>query len=75
MTKQPPKKRKSLSPYVRFTGLAFQIGITIFLGNEFGRWLDAKLFPDADFFSKGLTLFAVFISVYAVITQAKKISK
>lgn len=75
MTKEKPQKKKSLNPFVRFTGIAFQIGLTIYLGSEFGKWLDEKFPNSLEIYTKGMTLFAVFIAMYSVISQVKKMSK
>lgn len=75
MTKEKPQKKKSLNPFVRFSGIAFQIGLTIYLGSEFGKWLDEKFPNSSEIYTKGMTLFAVFIAMYSVISQVKKMSK
>lgn len=67
------KPKKQLNPYLRFTSVAFQMGITIYLGNLLGKWLDSKY--DKSFWESTVTLFAVFIAMYQVISQVLKISK
>lgn len=49
------------------------MGVTIWLGNLLGQWLDAKF--DKDFWTSTVTLIAVFIAMYLVIAQVLKISK
>ena len=49
------------------------MGVTIYLGNLLGKWLDTKY--DKDFWESTTTLFAVFLAIYQVISQVIKISK
>ena len=65
--------RKKLSPYLSFTSVAFQMGGTIWLGNLLGEWLDAKY--QTSYWENIITLLAVFIAIYLVISQVLKISK
>lgn len=71
--KENQKQEKRLNPYIRFTSVAFQMGATIYLGNLLGKWLDNKY--DKDFWESIVTLFAVFLAIYQVISQVIKISK
>lgn len=71
--KENQKQEKQLNPYIRFTSVAFQMGATIYLGNLLGKWLDTKY--DKDFWESIVTLFAVFLAIYQVISQVIKISK
>ncbi|OEK06114.1 hypothetical protein A8C32_18970 [Flavivirga aquatica] len=66
------KPKKQLNPYIGFTTVAFQMGLTIYLGSELGNWLDLKY--DKAFWKPTLTLFSVFIAMYLVINQVVKIS-
>lgn len=70
---QQPKKGKAPSKFIRFTGVAFQMGGTIFLGNYFGKWLDGKY--NTDHWETIITMLAVFTSMYLVISQVIKLSK
>ncbi|TCK67774.1 putative F0F1-ATPase subunit (Ca2+/Mg2+ transporter) [Winogradskyella wandonensis] len=71
--KEKTKKDKAPSKFIRFTGTAFQMGGTIFLGNYFGKWLDTKY--GTDYLETTVTLFSVFAAMYMVIAQVIKISK
>ena len=68
------KPKKQLNPYIRFTSIAFQMGITIWLGSLLGSWLDINYGSDNQFYFKTITLIAVFIAMYAVIKQVTKIT-
>lgn len=49
------------------------MGATIYLGNVFGKWLDINY--NTSFWESLITLFAVFFSIYIVISQVLKLSK
>lgn len=66
MTQKP---RKQLNPYVRFTTIALQMGLTIYLGSKLGEWLDVKFDNKDQLYYKIVTLCSVFISIFAVIRQ------
>jgi len=68
-------KKKPLNKYIRFTSIAFQMGLTIYLGNLLGKWLDSEYLNDGELYSKICTLGAVFLAMYSVIHQVTKISK
>ncbi|MFL0100691.1 AtpZ/AtpI family protein [Tenacibaculum maritimum] len=68
-------KRKPLSKYIRFTGIAFQIGITIYAGSLLGEWLDNKYPNENQLYTKICTLIAVFAAMFSVIRQVTKISQ
>jgi membrane protein DedA with SNARE-associated domain len=67
------KASKTPNKFLRFTSVAFQMGGTIFLGNYFGEWLDAKY--NKDYWESTVTLISVFIAMYLVIAQVIKVSK
>ncbi len=73
--KEKPKKKKSnnsLKTAAVFTGIAAQMGITIFAGAYFGKWLDGEYPSDKKWFTMIFTLLAVGISLYAVLKQINK---
>ncbi len=49
------------------------MGGTIWLGNMLGAWLDTKY--QTNYWENIITLFAVFVAMYLVISQVLKISK
>ncbi|WP_038532759.1 AtpZ/AtpI family protein [Formosa agariphila] len=69
------QKKKPLSKYVRFTTMAIQMGLTIYLGSILGDWLDQKFETQNQLYFKIVTLFAVFIAMYSVIKQVLNITK
>ena len=71
--RQNNKDQKPPNKFIRFTSVGLQIGITIWLGNELGHWLDNRY--DKVYFEPIITLFSIFISLYLVISQVIKLSK
>ncbi len=68
-SKKPLKSNK----FIRFTSTGLQMGVTIWLGNEIGKWLDLKY--NKDFYESLITLASIFISIYFVISQVLTLSK
>jgi len=69
------KKKPKLNAFAKYSGIAFQMGITIYLGSLLGQWLDEKYENQDELFSKVVTLLAVFLSMYLVIKQVVRDSK
>lgn len=65
-------KKKPLNKYLRFSGIALQMGLTIYLGNKLGEWLDLKYENTNQLYTKICTLAAVFGAMYSVIRQVIK---
>jgi len=72
MTKKPTKK--PLNKYLRFSGIAIQMGLTIYLGSLLGKWLDSYFLNENQLFYKICTLFAVFGAMFSVIIQVIKLT-
>lgn len=72
-----PQKESKKQPnkYFRFSGIAIQMGLTIYLGNVLGKWLDYKFNNLDELYTKICTLAAVFGAMYSVIKQVSKLSK
>lgn len=72
-----PKKtsKNQLKQYARFSGIAIQMGVTIYLGSLLGEWLDKKYANPDGLYVKICTLAAVFIAMYSVIKQVINLSK
>lgn len=68
-------KQDKKNNFVVLTGVAIQMGVTIFLGAYFGKLLDEKYPSNKKWFTMGLTILAVVISLYVVISQLKKINE
>lgn len=72
MTNEPSKRPKSpLKNFAIFSGMAIQMGLTIFLFAYGGRWLDEKYNEGRKLYLIILTLLGVFIAIYVVLRQLK----
>lgn len=69
------KSNKPLKKYARFSGIAIQMGVTIYLGSKLGEWLDLKYVNENQLYTKICTLVAVFLAMISVILQVSKLSK
>jgi F0F1-type ATP synthase assembly protein I len=71
--KESKKPEKQLKNIAVLSGIAIQMGVTIYLFVIFGKWLDAKFDPTSKLFLITMTLLGVGISLYAVIKQVNRI--
>ena len=67
-------KKNQLNKYIRFTGIAFQMGATIYLGSLLGGWLDGEFPNENELYTKIVILLAVFGAMFSVIRQVTKMS-
>jgi len=65
---------KKGNKFIVLTGVGIQMMVTIFLGAYFGKMLDEKYPAEKKWFTIGLTLFAVFASLYLVVQQLKSLN-
>jgi F0F1-type ATP synthase assembly protein I len=70
--KNNKKSNNTLKSIAIFTGIAAQMGITIYLGAYFGKWLDVNYPSDKKWFTMIFTLIGVAISLYVVLKQLNK---
>lgn len=72
-----PQKPRDNSELLRaaasLSGIAIQMGATIYLGNLLGEWLDLKF--EKTYLEDTLTLLAVFLSMYLVIKKVINLNK
>ena len=68
MSRKPPNK------YLQLTGIAFQMGVTIYLATYAGKKLDLKYPNDKNWFTLGMTLVGLVVALTAVVIQSKKIN-
>lgn len=72
--KKDPKK-KPHNKWVVLMNIPFQMGVIIFAGVYFGKWLDDKQQNESALFTIIFSLLSVFIALYNVIQQVKNINK
>ncbi len=70
-----PDKGSQLRKYAALSGIAFQMGATIFLCAYAGKKLDAYYELEKQWFTMGLVIFGVTASIYVVIKQLDRINK
>ncbi|MFB0924815.1 MAG: AtpZ/AtpI family protein [Vicingaceae bacterium] len=69
-----PKKKSNntLKSVAVFTGIAAQMGVTIFAGAYLGKYLDIEYPSNKKWFTMIFTLLGVGISLYVVLKQLNK---
>lgn len=65
-------KKNQLKNWAIFTGIAFQMGATIFICAWIGKKLDEKYPMEKNWFTIGFVLFGLVASVYVVLKQLKR---
>lgn len=77
MEEKEPKKNKTsnLKNWAVFSGIAFQMGATIFICAWVGKKLDERYPSNKNWFTIGFVLFGTFASLYVVLKQLKNINK
>ena len=66
--------KKQPNKYIKFTSIALQMGLTIYLGSTLGEWLDQKYNTTNQIYYKVVTLIAVAVAMFSVIYQVIKIT-
>lgn len=70
----PKRQKNPLSKYLKLTGIAVQMGVTIYLAVYFGKKLD-QIYPnEKNWFTLGLTLVGLVVAMYMVVVQTKKLN-
>lgn len=67
-----PKKQRN--KFLALTGIAFQMGITIYLMVKLGKWLDLQYQRDYKLFTMIFTIVGVAVSLYAMNKQVQRIN-
>lgn len=67
-------RKKQLKQIAALSGIAIQMGVTIYLFVLLGKWMDTRFFPTRKVFLIICTLFGVAISLYAVLKQINKLN-
>ena len=69
------EKKDKLNAYAKYSGLAIQMGVIIFLGVFGGQYLDSYLESENPWGTIIFSLLGVFISLYIVIKEVIKLNK
>jgi F0F1-type ATP synthase assembly protein I len=67
--------QKGVNKFIRFSTLAFEMGIIIAGGTYGGVWIDEYFNFKTPIFTIVLSLFSVFASLYLVIKQVNNVDK
>ena len=69
------KQKKHLLKYARFSGIAFQLGATIYLAAYVGKWLDNKFLMEKKIFTLTLIVVGLIATIWSINKQLIKINK
>jgi len=69
------KDKKNALKWMRFTGIAAQMGVIIFLGHLLGKYIDSLTNRNDEIFHKTVTLLSVFLAMALVIREVIKMGK
>ena len=67
-------QKKKRPRFLALTGVAFQMGITIFLFAQLGKYLDEEYLIEKKYWTIGLTLAGVALSFYNLLRQGNKLN-
>lgn len=68
-------KNKEAMKWLRFSGIAIQMGVVIWLGSLLGNYIDGKTQREDELWTKIITLIAVLLAMFSVIREVIKIGK
>ena len=66
---------KQMRQYAKFSGIAMQMGVIIFIGAYTGQWLDEKYGMEKKIYTMVLTLVSVVVALYLVLKQVIAMTK
>ncbi len=73
--KKLKNKKKQRNRFLALLSLPFQMGITIYLGAYFGKYLDQNHLTEKPWFTISCVFLAFVISLYSVVQQLNRIKK
>ncbi len=73
--KKKEKKTNQLKNWAVFSGIAFQMGATIFVSAWIGNKLDERYPSNKNWFTIGFVLFGLVASIIVVLQQLKRFDK
>ena len=73
MSQQKSPKNSGFKNAAVLSGIAFEMGIIIYLSVQGGKWLDAEYQNEKNIFTVIATLLGVAISIWVVLQQLKRI--
>ncbi|MEM7486375.1 MAG: AtpZ/AtpI family protein [Bacteroidota bacterium] len=73
MSQQKSPKKNNFKNAAILSGIAFEMGVIIFLAVKGGKWLDTHYENEKNIFTVIATLLGVAISIWVVLQQLKRI--
>jgi uncharacterized membrane protein YfcA len=64
MLPKEPKPKPKFDAYLKYSGMAFQMGIIILIGTYAGKYLDQYFQTEKPLFTVFLALFSIFVALY-----------
>ncbi|MBP7184600.1 MAG: AtpZ/AtpI family protein [Saprospiraceae bacterium] len=64
MEQSNKNKNRTTNDYLRYSGMAIQIGLTILVGAYIGKWLDKYFETPKPYFTTAFCLFFTFAAMY-----------
>lgn len=69
-----PNKNNGLKNAIALTGIAFEMGIIIYLAAKGGSWLDIHYETEKKYFTAITTILGVCIAIWVVLQQLKRLN-
>jgi hypothetical protein len=69
------RKNNQKNKWLALINIPLQMGVVIFVFAYIGQWLDGKYPNVNNNYTKGVTMFGVFLSLYNVYRQVKDLNK
>ena len=66
---------KQSKKFLVLTGIAIQMGVTVFLGAYLGKYIDMKYSFSKKWFTMLFTILSIGISIYFILRQLKRINE
>ncbi|MBL3657746.1 AtpZ/AtpI family protein [Fulvivirga sediminis] len=63
---------KQYNNYIKYSGMAMQMAVSIYAGHWLGEFIDEKTNNDSGLYAKIITLVAVFLSTFLIIREVIK---
>ncbi len=65
--KNPDSKKKPVNDYLKYSGMAIQMGVIISIGAYLGQELDRRLGTEKPYLTVVLSLLAIFVALYLIL--------
>jgi len=68
------KHKKKQPKFIALTGIAVQMGVTIYLFSYLGKYIDEKYLISQNYWTIGLTMLGLVVAFYVLLKQLKSIN-